>query len=165
MVLRILAIALISVLAACSLGNKLTFGDKFLGAPTEEHVAEPKEWVAATDWSNPEAMTVLITEYEFQPSRLVLEAGKPYRLKIINRGAFKHTFSSSGFFKSIAVRHLVAAAGKTYLPVVSRLVFEPDEEKELLFVAVRTGEHKLECTAPLHFPLGPWAASGTIPVE
>ena len=159
MVLRILAIALIFVLAACSRN------DKFLETPTAEHVAEPKEWVAVTDWSNPEDVTVLITEYEFQPSRLVLEAGKPYRLKIINRGAFKHTFSSSGFFQSIAVRHLKAAAGKTNLPIVSRLVFEPDEEKNLLFVAVKTGEHELECQSPLHFRLGPWAANGTIVVQ
>ena len=92
MTLRVLAIALFSTLAACSWGDKqITWSDKFLEAPAEDGVAEPKEWVAVTDWSNPEVVTVLITEYEFQPSRLVLQAGKPYNLKIINRGAFKHT--------------------------------------------------------------------------
>ncbi|HJM51820.1 MAG TPA: hypothetical protein QGF63_18515 [Alphaproteobacteria bacterium] len=159
MALRILAIALFSTLAAC------TWGDKILSQPTEDHLAEPKEWVAAADWSNPEEVTAVITEYEFQPKRLVFEAGKPYRLKIINRGAFEHAFSSSGFFESIAVRRLETASGKTLLPVVERLVFEPDEEKELLFVAVKTGEHKLECNTALHFGLGPWAANGTIVVQ
>ncbi len=166
MTLRVLAIALFSTLAACSWGDKqITWSDKFLEAPAEDGVAEPKEWVAVTDWSNPEVVTVLITEYEFQPSRLVLQAGKPYNLKIINRGAFKHTFSSRGFFESIAVRRLESASGKSHLPIISRLAFEPDEEKNLVFVAVKTGEHELECQFPLHFPLGPWAAAGTIVVE
>ena len=124
-----------------------------------------RELVAVTDWSKPEIVNVMITEYDFQPSRLVFEAGKTYRLNIINRGAFKHTFSSSGFFNSIAVRRLEAAEGTSHLPNVVRLVFEPDEEKELLFLAVKTGEHLLECLHPLHFALGPWAANGTIKVQ
>ena len=56
-------------------------------------------------------MTVDMDEYDFVPSSLSLEAGKPYRLHLENTGGKSHTFSSDPFFKTIAVRRLTTREG------------------------------------------------------
>src|SRR4051794_28373389 len=56
---------------------------------------------ASVDWSKVQTVSVGMNEYNYVPSSLNLEAGKPYRLRIENTGGKSHTFSSEPFFKSI----------------------------------------------------------------
>ena len=67
--------------------------------------------VASVDWTAAEIVTVDMDEYDFAPSSLNLEAGKPYRLHLENTGGKSHTFSSDPFFKTIAVRRLTTREG------------------------------------------------------
>ena len=52
--------------------------------------------MAATDWSKAETVTVVTTEYGFEPNRLTFRAGVPYRLHLENRGKELHEFTAPG---------------------------------------------------------------------
>jgi hypothetical protein len=49
-------------------------------------------------------VTVDMDEYDFVPSSLSLEAGKPYRLHLENTGGKSHTFSSDPLYGAFEVK-------------------------------------------------------------
>jgi len=106
--------------------------------------------VASVDWTAAEIVTVDMDEYDFAPSSLNLEAGKPYRLHIENTGGKSHTFSSDPFFKTIAVRRLTTREDTVEAPFIQELVVAPGQTADLELVALAPGEYSLVCDEPLH---------------
>ncbi len=95
---------------------------------------------AGADWSKAEVVTVAMTEYRFEPERLSLTAGVPYRLRLVNRGTEIHDFSAPGFFRT--VRFKDAGAFGSY---GTSIVIRPGERKETEFVALAPGSYALTC--------------------
>ena len=90
-------------------------------------------------------MTVDMDEYDFAPSSLNLEAGKPYHLHLENTGGKSHTFSSDPLFKTIAVRRLTTREGTVEAPFIQELVVAPGQTADLELVALAPGEYPLVC--------------------
>jgi len=117
---------------------------------------------ASVDWSKAQTVSVRMDEYDYVPSSLSFEAGKPYRLHIENSGGKSHTFSPPPFFKSIAARQLTTKEGTVQAPFIQELVVAPGQATDLEFVALTPGKFPLVCNEPLHEVFG---MTGTIQVR
>jgi uncharacterized cupredoxin-like copper-binding protein len=116
--------------------------------------AEAASKTASVDWSKAQTVTVGMDEYDYVPSSLSFETGKPYRLHIENNGGKSHTFSSPPFFKSIAARRLTTKEGAVEAPFVQELVVALGQAADLEFVALTPGNYPLVCNEPLHEVFG-----------
>jgi uncharacterized cupredoxin-like copper-binding protein len=124
--------------------------------------ADAASRVASVDWSKVQTIKVGMDEYDYVPSSLNLEAGKPYRLHIENSGGKSHTFSSEPFFKSIAARRLTTKERTVEAPFIQELVVASGQAADLDFVALTPGDYPLVCNEPLHEIFG---MTGTIRVR
>ena len=124
--------------------------------------ADAASRVASVDWSKVQTIKVGMDEYDYVPSSLSLETGKPYRLHIENSGGKSHTFSSEPFFKSIAARRLTTKDGTVEAPFIQELVVASGQAADLDFVALTPGDYPLVCNEPLHEIFG---MTGTIRVR
>ena len=97
--------------------------------------------LAAADWSQAKPVTVVASEYQFAPAKLVFRRGVAYRLHIENHGKETHEFTAPGFFKSVELGDpAILNADRT------EIVIAPGEAKDLSFVAKRAGRYKLRCS-------------------
>jgi uncharacterized cupredoxin-like copper-binding protein len=124
--------------------------------------ADAASRAASVDWSKVQTIKVGMDEYDYVPSSLSLEAGKPYRFHIENTGGKSHTFSSEPFFKSIAARRLTTNEGTVEAPFIQELVVASGQAADLDFVALNAGDYPLVCNEPLHEIFG---MTGTIHVR
>jgi uncharacterized cupredoxin-like copper-binding protein len=95
--------------------------------------------MAAADWSKAETVTVVTTEYGFQPNRLTFRAGIPYRLHLENRGKETHEFTAPEFLQNAEIRNPAAVnADRT------EILVQPGEQKDV-FLVPRRGRYPLIC--------------------
>ena len=127
---------------------------ELLKEPLTGSVKDPQSHVAALDWSNTKSATVELAEFSFTPEVLELQQGVPYRLRLENKGDWKHDFASEKFFKSIAIQKLRSRNGEVVSPYLNKVVVRPKSVKELYFVAVKPGNYDLECSVFLHADFG-----------
>jgi uncharacterized cupredoxin-like copper-binding protein len=120
----------------------------FLGFGATAHAA-------AVDWAKARPVTVVASEYEFTPSRIVFRRGTAYRLTVANRGKELHEFNAPQFFKAITMRD-AAALNDDH----TEIDVQPGQQKVLYFVARHDGRFRLIC------PDHDWAGmTGTIIVH
>ena len=103
------------------------------------------------DWTRVQPYDVILTEFHFAPSRIVLRQGEPYALRLENKGRFRHTFTAPEFFRAVAFRTGEAATGAEQSGGLS---VAAGEIEEVDFVPLQVGTYSLECSKPLHGLLG-----------
>ncbi|PWC91093.1 MULTISPECIES: cupredoxin domain-containing protein [unclassified Azospirillum] len=118
------------------------------------YIADAPARTAGVDWTGAEPVNVAMQEYSYQPTTLVFQAGRPYRLHIENHGGTSHTFSSEGYFRAIAARSLTTTKGMVQNPYVKDIEIAPGQSADLAFVPVSPGNYKLSCHEPLHETFG-----------
>jgi len=94
----------------------------------------------SADWSKAETVTVIATEYAFDPRHLTFRVGTPYRLRFENRGKELHEFTAPGFLKTVEI-----ANPEALNPDHTDLVAQPGERKEIYIVPTRAGRYPLAC--------------------
>jgi plastocyanin len=96
---------------------------------------------AATGWSPATRLRVLMVDYRFVPSRLVLRRGTAYRLTFVNRNKTEwHEFTAPRFLKSVALgnpRALNAAHTELAVP--------PGGMRHLYLVPHAAGRYRFYC--------------------
>jgi uncharacterized cupredoxin-like copper-binding protein len=101
-------------------------------------------WAApalAADRSQPRAVTVVATEYEFSPATLTFRRGALYRLHLENHGKEQHEFTAPEFFKAVRLRNPEALnADRTEAEI------PPGAAKDLFFVPQQPGHYPLRCS-------------------
>ena len=95
---------------------------------------------AEPDWSHARYARILMFDYRFQPSRLVLRRGTPYRLHLVNRGKELHEFTAPQFFKMAALGNAEALN-----EAKSELAVPPGEARDLLVVPLAAGRYEFAC--------------------
>src|SRR5258708_11242751 len=90
------------------------------------------------DWSAAKTVTVITTEYHFTPEKLSFQRGVPYRLHLENPGKEMHEFTATAFFKVLRIRNPEVLA-----PGAPEIVLQPNEQKDLYFVAEQAGRYQL----------------------
>jgi uncharacterized cupredoxin-like copper-binding protein len=144
---RCAAVLLLFGVAACA-------GDERYGSPETGYLENAQEIVSAADWSKPEKITVILSEFSFSPDALTFRAGQTYALKLFNPDPISHNFTSSTFFRAIAAYRLTMSDGEADMPVLESISLDSKETKILYFVAARPGSYALKCDVTLHATFG-----------
>jgi uncharacterized cupredoxin-like copper-binding protein len=150
------------LLAGCLLAGCTALRTDVRSEAPPGYQADAASKAASIDWSKVQTVSVGMNEYNYLPSSLNFEAGKPYRLHLENSGTKSHTFSSPPFFKSIAARRLTTKERVVEAPFIQELVVAPGLAADLDLVALSPGNYPLVCNEPLHEVFG---MSGTIHVR
>lgn len=101
---------------------------------------------AAPDWDHAERIAVSMTEYNFTPSTIRLQAGQPYKMVLRNNGGRDHAFAARGFFRTITPGPLVDREGNVRNPrKVEQLEVEKGRSKTFHFIPTKAGEYELYC--------------------
>jgi uncharacterized cupredoxin-like copper-binding protein len=111
------------------------------------------------DWSGAQVIDVTLVDFSFEPDRIVLEHGRPYLLRLANRGTAGHDFSAPAFFQEAVVGDgAVAAEAREGAVEVAR-----GATVELHVMPKRAGTYPLECTHLLHADI--FGMTGTVEVR
>ena len=103
-------------------------------------VVSPAAEAAKIDWGNAAPIVVVATEYRFEPDHLLFRRGIVYRLTVANRGHELHELTAPDFYKAIRLR-----SADELNPEHSEIAVRPGEQKDLYFVAFRTGHFAMWC--------------------
>jgi len=106
--------------------------------------------LTGADWSKMDTVTVVMTEYAFSPSPVVLKEGVPTRLVLKNSGKEAHYFVAEQFFKAIATRKIQGSDGEIKAPSFTAVEVYPGKVLEWFLVPARKGVFDLHCTAKGH---------------
>jgi uncharacterized cupredoxin-like copper-binding protein len=115
--------------------------------PERPTAQEAAPVAADVDWSRAEQVDVILVDFSFRPSRIVLDHGRPYRLHLENRGSGGHNFDAPDFFRSAALRGDAAAELRDGKGAVE---LARGEAKDVYLVPMRAGTFPLECSHLLH---------------
>ena len=118
------------------------------------YVRDAERIVQSADWSNPETVTMVLTNHAFTPNVLTVQRDRPTRLVLDNQSNSNHTFVAPAFFKAIAAKGIVGPQGAEHGHYLERVVIPPRTRKEVLFVPVRVGHYFFECDITGHAMLG-----------
>lgn len=127
--------------------------------PTTEPAAVPA--AAAVDWTQAQQVDIVLVDFAFQPSRIVLQRGQPYRLRLRDSGSGGHNFDAPAFFRTAALRDGPAAA--EIRGGHGALELGRGEVKEIDLVPTEAGSFPLECSHLLHATI--FGMTGEIVVE
>lgn len=95
---------------------------------------------SSPDWPQAQTITVIATEYAFDPGRLTFLVGVPYRLHLENRGKELHEFTAPAFLKSVELGNPDALnADRT------EMVLRPGEQTDLYLVPRQAGRYPFFC--------------------
>jgi plastocyanin len=95
---------------------------------------------APPDWSKAQTVTIIETDYRFDPNRLTFRVGTPYRLRFENRGKELHDFTAPTFLQAVELGN-----PDVLNPERGGIVVQPGERKELYFVPTRGGRYPFIC--------------------
>jgi len=129
-----------------------------------DYITNAQEIVKKADWKNMKTVTVKISEYDYQPDELVLKAGQPYKLELINVGKKKHYYTAPKFFKAIATRKVQSNKdGEVKAPYLLALeMMAGGGQLDLYFVPVKKGKYRVTCPIDDHREQG---SEGTLIIE
>jgi uncharacterized cupredoxin-like copper-binding protein len=117
--------------------------------------------IEAADFDAAGALTIDLTEMAFTPNEIALEAGKPYIIKVVNKGEVKHEFTAEEFFQTVAFRKAEDASGEFKAPAPHEIEVFPGKEIDVYLVPTKDGVFDLVCKIEGHFEAGMF---GTITV-
>ena len=92
-------------------------------------------------------------ELKFFPSRIQLEAGKPYKLLLDNPSPIKHYFTSKDFADASWTKKV--QAGKVEVKgAIHELELQPGAEAEWILTPMKPGTYELHCSIAGHAVAG-----------
>uniref|UniRef100_A0A0C1RN23 Biphenyl 2,3-dioxygenase n=4 Tax=Nostocales TaxID=1161 RepID=A0A0C1RN23_9CYAN len=92
-------------------------------------------------------------ELQFEPNHLEFEAGKRYKLRLINPSTQKHYFTAKDFADSIWTQK-VEAGNVEIKGAIHELELKPKAEAEWFFVPLKLGTYSLRCPITGHTEAG-----------
>lgn len=130
----------------------------------DDYVTNAADIVKAADWNKMTAVTVEISEYQYEPNALEFTADQPYKLVMKNTGEKDHYFTAAEFFKAIAMRKVQSVKdGEVKAPYLKDLEIRKNGGVlELFFVPIKKGVYPLHCSVEDHKEKG---LNGTITIK
>lgn len=132
----------------------------------QDVVPNAAEIVKKANWAKMQTVTIELTEHDFSPKDLKLQADTPYRLIIRNIGEHDHYYTAAEFFRSVAWRKVQTPkphGGEIKAPYFTAVeAYKKGGTVELFFVTVKKGTFEVICTIDDHKDKGMF---GTITVE
>lgn len=131
-------------------------------AAADSYVTNAAEIVKAADWKQMKTVTIKISEHEYAPDVLKLEANQPYKIVLINTFDKPHYWTAPAFFRSVATRKLQTADAEIKAPYFDAIELLAKGTAELFVVPVTKGSFEVYCTIDDHREKG---MEGKIVVE
>jgi plastocyanin len=103
---------------------------------------------ADPDFTNARQVNIELSNFDFTPKTLTLQAGKPYRLHLTNTGSGGHNFSSPAFFRAATIAPEDATA-----VVKGGIDLKKGETRDVRVIPTK-GQYKLKCTHFMHTAFG-----------
>ncbi len=103
-------------------------------------LADPAGGAVADAWSHAETIRVKMLDYSFEPSRLHLRRGVPYRLSFVNRGKELHELTAPEFLKTVELGNAEALSTAN-----AELEMPPAAEKNLYLIPRLAGRYRFFC--------------------
>ncbi|HKS89503.1 MAG TPA: cupredoxin domain-containing protein [Stellaceae bacterium] len=103
-------------------------------------LAAPLAESAGAAGGKAQPVTVVATEYQFAPNRLVFRRGVRYRLHVENRGKELHEFTAPEFFRAVTAETPQALNADT-----TEIDVPPGTAKDFVFVPRQAGHFPLRC--------------------
>ncbi len=131
-------------------------------------MANAADFVSTADWDSMQTVRVEMAEFTFTPEPLTFEAGKPYKLEIVNVGMEKHYFTAEEFYRSVAFRKAQTSEGEFKAPYFKAVEVFPGDQVDLYFVPVIPGTYDSICTIAGHEEAGMYghiAVTGETPTS
>ena len=100
----------------------------------------PAARAAEVNWLTAQPVSLTAVEYAFEPNHLILRRDTAYRLHVENHGRELHELTAPDFFKSVELRDPEVLNRER-----SEIVLQPNEQKDLYFVALRSGHYDMWC--------------------
>jgi uncharacterized cupredoxin-like copper-binding protein len=121
---------------------------------TEQYVANAAEFVKAADWDTKKTITIDLAEMSFTPKDIVLEAGQPYVLEIVNVGTEKHEFTAEDFMRTVATRKAETPESEVKVPFFTEIEVFAGKTAELFLIPLIPGTYDVVCEIGLGTPDG-----------
>jgi len=145
---KLMALSLMVVLAGCA-GT-----DEVSTRLPPGFLTNAQEIIAATDWSDPEVVTLTIRDHAYSPAEITFHRDRATRLVVVNASDSDHAIESEQFFPDIAVERIFGSDQTVRAPWIKKLVVPAGQTKELWFVPARFGAYPFQCSLPGHASLG-----------
>lgn len=97
----------------------------------------------------------------FKPQNLVLKAGTPYVIELVNVGKIKHEYTAAEFLPTVAFRKLEDAEGEYKSLLLKEAEVLPGKQLDLYLIATKAGTYNIVCEIKGHAEAG---MKGTITV-
>lgn len=128
--------------------------------PAGQWIANSGEYKEAVNWDTAEVLTLDLGTTSITPTNLVLQAGLPYEIQILNNDSVDHTLSALDFMRSSGVRKVESPGAEVKMRLVKNITVLAGKAMNLFVVPVIPGVLKME-----NLTDGVVSASGTISVE
>lgn len=110
---------------------------------------------AQGDWSSAQTIEIQLSNYKFEPNKITMRRGQPYRLHLVSTG--DHSFSAPKFFASAQIAPEDAAT-----VTKGKVEVDKDQPRDVLLIPQQIGTYEFHCTHFMHAPMG---MSGHITVQ
>jgi len=97
----------------------------------------------------------------FKPKNIVLKAGTPYVLELVNSGKIKHEYTADKFFPTMAFRKAEDASGEYKAPMLKEAEVKAGQQLDLYLIPTVPGTYDIICEIEGHKAAGMF---GTITV-
>lgn len=94
---------------------------------------------------SPQAVTIRLTEYKFEPAQIEIQSGKPVELKLVNSGKVLHEFVTDAL--ADVVVDIETKGTMALVRGVEELEVLPGATVILRFTPKKTGEFAFRCDA------------------
>lgn len=128
--------------------------------PAGQWISNFGDFKEAANWDAAEVLALDLGAGTISPSNMVLQAGLPYEIQIINNDTVDHTFSALDFMRASAVRKVESPGAEVKMRLFKDITVLAGQTMSLFAVPVIPGVMKME-----NLTDGVVSASGTISVE
>jgi uncharacterized cupredoxin-like copper-binding protein len=90
----------------------------------------------------------------FKPKELVLKAGTPYVIELVNVGKVLHEYTADEFFPTVAFRKAQDAAGEYKSPLLREAEVLAGKQLDLYLIPTKAGTFKIVCQLEGHEKFG-----------
>lgn len=122
--------------------------------PRALNAEEKQELLTKRDWALARKVEVSLAERDINPSVIVLEQDKPYRLIIANPTDGGRGLSASAFFASTAVRSMITGGKVVEKPDISSIDVDAGSAIDLYLVPGSVGSFEIQGNGMMDAMLG-----------
>jgi len=120
----------------------------------DAYLENAADFVSAADWSLSKTVRIELGEMFFKPKNLIVQAGIPYVLELVNAGKVKHEFTAAEFFRSSSIRKIASDSSEVRVPFFTGIEVGAGQTVKVFAVPVIPGAFETLCEIPGHREAG-----------